>query len=358
MRDERRFRAIALLLLVAMSGAACAPSSAEPSVSARPTLGPKHAFSTIQFSSATKGWVALKDSLYGTTNGGATWQRTYLAGSNILGLAFVSNDRGWLLQEPGTGSSYESLVTTTNGGQTWTPTPVRTFAGAGNIRGPVVQMLDATRGYGIEAQAHRLVATQDGGHSWDVQLGAPGQLGALAFWSAELGWVVDQNGRVYKTTDGAHWDYQWQPPLPPGQRWRQGVIARMWLASERDAWLMLDVGSGCASQKAYLVYVTHDGGDHWQLALAQPGACLAADTLPLAQTAAGFGMPGYPSSVAATTPDEAYFFVMSPAGNFTQTQATSDGGRTWTARHGARATNHQVDADFISPDVGWMATDG
>src|SRR5262249_45756830 len=139
--------------------------------------------------------------------------------------------------------------------------------------------------------------------------------------------------------------------------WTSGVIAHIWLQSADDIWLTLEPGSGCASQRAYLLYVTHNQGTTWQLALAEPGACLVDQTKPLAATAFAYGRSGYAGALAPVD-GAVYFFVMSPAGAFTQTQVSTSSGRAWSDKAGARAFGRSIDADFVSIAAGWIATDG
>ena len=122
--------------------------------------------------------------------------------------------------------------------------------GRGAVRDVV--LLDAQRGVAV-AENTGLLATADGGHSWEVRLPSTDDccLWGMFFLDQQRGWVVGGgiHGQVYGTVDGgATWSHLATLPGPSLQA-----------VSFADA----AHGFAIANQRPCL-YVTADGGVSWR----------------------------------------------------------------------------------------------
>ena len=129
-----------------------------------------------QFLDPNTGWVASKESLFKTTNGGKTWQQLNVnipAESSITSFFFTSKETGWLavvskIEEEGFSSR---LLVTNDGGNTWTER--QSFPNEVEVN--VVRFQDAKTGFVAGSKTVKrgtlileifLTRTTDGGASW------------------------------------------------------------------------------------------------------------------------------------------------------------------------------------------------
>eukprot|EP00002_Diphylleia_rotans_P026098 TRINITY_DN518_c0_g1_i1.p1 TRINITY_DN518_c0_g1~~TRINITY_DN518_c0_g1_i1.p1 ORF type:complete len:412 (-),score=91.12 TRINITY_DN518_c0_g1_i1:27-1262(-) len=82
-------------------------------------------FNTIDFVSATHGWVVGEGEseafIMGTTDGGRSWTKQYSIGrGSLMALDMINENEGWAAGLDGTGTSNTALfLRTTDGGRTW-----------------------------------------------------------------------------------------------------------------------------------------------------------------------------------------------------------------------------------------------
>lgn len=154
-------------------------------------------YAMLSFVSATTGYAA---SFWGhlavTHDGGQTFQP--VSSADVLGTSdvrFVSAQQGWRIQDA-------SLFSTSDGGRSWRHIPL-------GYRAQQIAPLSATRFWLIAADCRQetpcvptLLTTADGGRSWTRE--DPGTLapGHVIFADSRHGWLWDQQGRPYRTTDG------------------------------------------------------------------------------------------------------------------------------------------------------------
>ena len=174
----------------------------------------------LQVLSPREGWVLRGDHLYWTGDGGASWQDISPSPGGreeILGVAFLDTQRGWLLRK-----QYEaghvgtlSVLQTDDSGQTWHAAsvlisePEEVF----QIASAALEFVDPQTGW-IALKLHsgsnfsfgRLLATEDGGRTWQertLPLGEP-----VAFKDAKRGWIsggpLDQT--FYTEDGGESWN--------------------------------------------------------------------------------------------------------------------------------------------------------
>jgi len=118
-----------------------------------------------------------------------------------------------------------------------------------------LQFPSAARGVAVgileEARRRKPVAavTSDGGRSWQL-LPLKQPAFSLFFLNEQAGWMVDQKGTLWKTSDVGR---TWMATRPAGVR---ATPLRVFFLDQSRGWLL------CAQKQ---VYGTSDGGQSWQL---------------------------------------------------------------------------------------------
>jgi photosystem II stability/assembly factor-like uncharacterized protein len=201
-------------------------------------------------------WVLTAGStLYGSTDGGATWRRQVPAAPGyVYDAHFVDAAVGYVASAKG------AIIKTEDGGRTWESVRGEKSA-AEAVR--AIFFLDRDVGWAAcgDGTSSRILHTVDGGASWSVQMLPPyGYPHAVAFGDAKKGWAVPnwyEDNVVLRTEDGgAAWTAQ-DFPVPPAD-------VRSFAAVEGDvAW--------AAYGAPRLVY-TDDGGSSWKFVEMPSGA--------------------------------------------------------------------------------------
>jgi photosystem II stability/assembly factor-like uncharacterized protein len=166
-----------------------------------------------------------------TTDGGQTWAETILeqpgvAMIRINGMAFVDSETGFAV---GRVQGNDAIMfKTTDGGKTWA------FSRLASLKQipTCIFMADAETGWmggatsadetDDEEEAEPggpsdLLATTDGGKTWQSQVRLPVTIYDLQFLDKQTGWASGSNGAVYHTTNsGLSWDKQ-RTELEPGE---------------------------------------------------------------------------------------------------------------------------------------------
>ncbi len=203
-------------------------------------------------------------------DGGTTWAAVPM---NLEELSFADARDGWGVA-PGTGAVTTTLERTRDGGITWTRTtsPCRGSRG-GPLRAVAFRSVSsglavcaATLGAGGEF--HSVLATSDGGASWQVRasVAAPPapNVGSLPYGGYIRGLAVARDGTAWlwgdrmaplaSTDDGATWR-----PLGIGAPDAQPVTAAWPLDAQHGVVLLWD-----PNRQATLVEATADGGHTWR----------------------------------------------------------------------------------------------
>lgn len=142
-----------------------------------------------------------------STDGGESWTDISMPSSGPRELHFLQNDVVVLSH------SNESLVRSVDGGDTWTEIPLE-YSYRGTAHFP-----SETVGYLFQQSGGPLLKTTDAGASWDsvYQFEANALYGG---WLDEnIGFLYDQNRRIFKTTDGgSNWSLVTDTGVPSNLR--------------------------------------------------------------------------------------------------------------------------------------------
>jgi photosystem II stability/assembly factor-like uncharacterized protein len=265
---------------------------------------------------------------------------------------FPDTSAAWVVENHTNGTV--TLVHTNTAGRTWQP------AGFWPQYASLPKQLDFVTpqqgwlligGGGMPANALALFQTRDAGHHWSIVATRLPISGLLGFATATTGWATDQHaggapacprvisaispGALYVTRDGGR-TWRLQRLSIPG-RYCTAILnlSTVWFFTPCEGVLPVTFSFMAAPGRTTLVvYVTHDGGRHWQavapLLLHAPSSVVLADFI-----AMQYGWAIIPDSVA------------------TRLYATSDGGRHW---HPVPSTVSLTDVgalDFVTPRIGF-----
>ncbi len=145
--------------------------------------------------------VGDRDSVYRTTNGGASWDLMSVDTSGSKNdIHFVGPKEGWVVGDGG------SIIHTMDQGKNWKPSP--NFI-SDDLYG--VDFYGKDHGWAV-GKDERIIHTSDGGQTWtsqwNDQIGGP-TLRDVDFISKREGWAVGDYGVVFHTDDaGKNWSYR------------------------------------------------------------------------------------------------------------------------------------------------------
>ncbi len=191
----------------------------------------------IFFINSMTGFVS-GDSFYKTTNAGTNWIASNPPGYNTgLGLFFWDQNTGWI---GGGSSSVNTIISTTNGGTSWNAQLP--------VSGHLYSIIFHTAQTGFAAGPNGIIKTTNGGINW-VSSYYTGYGGALSFPNNQTGWATvlsfnPTTGKLIKTTDaGITWVIQnINDPR---------IFGRVFMLNVNTGWVVGDEG---------VIYKTTNGG--------------------------------------------------------------------------------------------------
>jgi photosystem II stability/assembly factor-like uncharacterized protein len=229
--------------------------------------------SSIHFVNAELGWATGADSLQNgvlikTTDGGSTWRATRLQQKQLpTTVFFADSSNGWMGGTTAFGDDEgddrpSAIMATTDGGTTW--------QAQNNVPVAIYDLFFLDRGTGWAAGAlGHIYHTNDGGLSWNqqpteietnVNMMIPGSEGArkfkvqrIQFIRPDVGFAAassedDDTGRFIATSNGGKsWRRQWILA--------DAALLDVYFANENEGWGI--------SNRGNFVYHTTDGGKNW-----------------------------------------------------------------------------------------------
>jgi photosystem II stability/assembly factor-like uncharacterized protein len=281
-------------------------------------------------------------------DGGQAWVRLTLpAGLDAMssGLKVRRVDAQTWLATDASGSAH----LTTDKGANWR---VVVTAWQGGVP-PSVAFRDAKNGLMVDDKG-RLLASQDGGASWQLRRADFGAVGSLQFVSRQVGWLVGSDGRLNRSSDGGE---SWQT-APMAQD-----VAYSSVRFEDDKLGWARRGGGQA------LFITQDGGQTW-----------AQQQLPAAVISMRLGAQAWVAAGSAgalyVSRDKGATWTVVPSGTSADLQAltfaeartiwaasldgtlvrSDDAGMTWSSFKpaGSKALH---DIKFANARVGWVVGD-
>ncbi|MCF6269353.1 MAG: YCF48-related protein [Melioribacteraceae bacterium] len=264
---------------------------------------------SIFFIDANNGWaVGTSKSYASTTDGGATWNISELQGGVLYkSIFFTSATEGWLAGD-------SDLLKTTDGGANWgTANSGLSSAAFGYKIMHSIYFVSSSTGY-IVGNNGKFARTTNGNTSnptWTVStIAGEENYYSVSFGTSSTGWVVGNGGVIQKTTNsGGAWTAQVEP-----------------ITTEKlNATFFVSSNTGWAVGENGIVVTTTDGGSSWS-------------TVNLGTTNTLFDVY-FPSADVGYICGDAVFYY------------TKDGGTTWTSR---TVINEYYSTKFINDNIGWI----
>ncbi|KPV42177.1 WD40/YVTN/BNR-like repeat-containing protein [Alicyclobacillus ferrooxydans] len=263
---------------------------------------PSFSPSSLQFVDTTHGFLAGGGYVYGTADGGRSFQQLYHFTGQVLKVDFLSPTTGFALVASGANATGAptglQLFKTMNGGTKWSPlTPASSspFANLDLGQRIYLHFTDAQNGtisfsrtaqetaQGTSKVPATILVTKDGGVSW-TQLPAPTQAEAVAYADPLHGVALVSNKTGFSvewTNDGGQsWSVVYQ------KSFGFQVTGQVWMTSASTAYVQIDGGYGM-TQQSYTLIRTGDSGQTW-------------NTLIASATGGGGPAPGVPDAGAST----------------------------------------------------------
>lgn len=217
-----------VLLLVGCSACGFLTPFASPAPATSSSQAVHPRFTAVAFATPRIGWMAGTGIIWGTLNGGLTWQVQWRGAQAVAALDILNATTVWAVTRAPSSVSGQvqpfPLLITTNGGHSWH------WAGSAP-RAPSAHLdvVSARTAWDLSA-IHRLadgtwvvLRTPDGGRHW-ISVRLPVRtFASAAFDSQRIGWAAPPNTSphspvqpVYETTDGGqHWHRLPLVPSPP-----------------------------------------------------------------------------------------------------------------------------------------------
>lgn len=198
-----------------------------------------------------------------TSNGGSTWKSGSIPGLSNHGpscIVAVDSLTAWVAYYNANGGG--KILKTTDGGLTWVHQSTATFAAPDGFPN-IVYFWNHQKGVCIgdpNGGYFEIYTTDDGGNTWtrvsDANIPRPlnNEYGVTSFYSVVGNTIFfsTNQSRIFKSTDFGHTWTVMTTPIPAGKQFK--VVFR----SLYDGIIRMN-------ESPYTAYITHDGGQTWQL---------------------------------------------------------------------------------------------
>lgn len=194
---------------------------------------------SVYFSDSENGWI-VGDSgvLLKTSNGGLDWEMVNLPiSSNDLNSVLLKSNFGMITGDDG------MVLTTSDFGNSWI------LSNAGTTNDLLKASITENGNFIVIGRAGTYLLSQDNGNTWNQvnQFDSSSDLKSITFPSSERGWLISDNGKVYRTDDeGSNWF--------ENQLFDDVQLNDVLFTSEEKGWIIGNDGVLLSSE---------DGGETW-----------------------------------------------------------------------------------------------
>src|SRR5690606_19524306 len=209
-----------------------------------------------------------------TTDGGATWTATTVAGpgSNALisDISALDANTAWIITAPHTaGTNANRIWKTTNGGANWTQ---QTSGYTSGSFGNQIYFWDANEGWTAGDPIggfFEMYKTTNGGTTWTLVPGRPAALGDFGYVALKevVGdniWIGTDIGRILRSTDrGATWTASFSPVLDFGGVTTSGSSGAFAFKDANNGLLIAVDGADSPATTTASLYSSDDAGATW-----------------------------------------------------------------------------------------------
>jgi photosystem II stability/assembly factor-like uncharacterized protein len=338
--------------------AAKATATASPGAGAGAGTGQPPALAAVQFTDSGHGWVAGAGRIMATSDGGASWTRQYTGAADLDQVDFIDRQHGWA-------AGGGSLLRTTDGGASWTALaePCQAALSSVHFVSPALGYAVASPtaagqppggqsigGQDTTALGGALLRTTNGGSTWAPITSAPADPQSACFATADDGYLGTP-ARIWRTTDGGqHWTLALTEPGASGNP-KTADTPEIECAGAGGLWVLF-LGQGAAMEHApYVAYASQDG-HQWRGVLEQQyteSALRPGVKLPE-------GPGSYPGPFSVINSGSAAFVGYTPPIGYgvAPVMLASDNGRALTKAGNVGTINEPLAAAFLSQDEGWV----
>lgn len=260
---------------------------------------------SLDFVDRNTGWALTSTGLWGTVDGGSSWQHLSEPSPPLQAIDFVTAKVGWSIQSLG------ALVPDQSGGQ--------------------------------------LLRTADGGRTWQpVKVSG---VYSVAFADPSTGWA-DVGRTIWGTTDGGT---SWRKLLTFPWRGTTTVAGMLTPATAREVWVEFEENNCGAGSCTHQLVHTTDGFTTWA-GIEEYGATYDPGTA--TPSAQNHHLSAKGGQVAAFAGGRAvYLYATASESEPVVMSSTQDGGRTWnpSAVPDINRPWLGLNLAFASPEIGWVA---
>lgn len=218
-------------------------------------------FTAVTFINPKVGYVAGKDSIYKTTDGGKTWTKVYTSQEPIVGIQAKYQPVG--NEEYVVAYTKTYLIRSTDGQNFAIQGVGGNKDGGGNVNIESISLLDNNMIYLVD---NGVVWASDGENGALYRATPTGTIASISAVDDSTCYAATETGVIYKTTDsGRHWSKVFTAPIKQHVPWKPDVHAE-----GHHVAVLFYGGDQGMSQTAYILYDSNDDGNTWQTMFDEP----------------------------------------------------------------------------------------